>query len=84
MENLKENYPEGMTWTNANEYKWKGGNGETGAVIAETGAGCVAFAYILSDAVFGDLPGRMSFTSSFKFEDVKVGDILREIGRAHV
>ena len=83
MENLKATYPEGKTWTNANEYKWKGGNGETGAVIAETGAGCVAFAYILSDAVFNELPARMLSKGNFKFEDVRVGDILRVNGDAH-
>ena len=27
MENLKATYPEGKTWTNANEYKWKGVRG---------------------------------------------------------
>ena len=54
-----------------------------GAVIAETGAGCVAFAYILSDAVFNELPARMLSKGNFKFEDVRVGDILRVNGDAH-
>ena len=62
-------YAEGASWDNGNEYTWKGG---TQGGIAAIGAGCVAFAYILSDAAFGDLPARM--TSSVRFSDVKVGD----------
>ena len=77
---LKEQktYEEGAPWDNNNEYTWNGG---TQGGIAATGAGCVAFAYILSDAAFGDLPARM--TASVQFSDVKVGDILRVNGDAH-
>lgn len=71
---LKDKYPERTPWTNSNEYKWKGG-------IEETGAGCVAFAYILSDAVFNDLPARK--VTSFSFEDVKAGDVLRMNNQTH-
>ena len=71
-------YAEGASWDNGNEYTWKGG---TQGGIAAIGAGCVAFAYILSDAAFGDLPARM--TSSVRFSDVKVGDILRVNNDAH-
>ena len=74
----QKTYEEGAPWDNNNEYTWKGG---TQGGIADTGAGCVAFAYILSDAAFGDLPARM--TSSVRFSDVKVGDILRVNGDAH-
>ena len=39
--------------------------------------GCVAFAFILSDAAFGSLPARMYAAGEFTYEDIKVGDILR-------
>ena len=70
---LKDKYPEGTPWTNANTYKW-------GASVAiglgyggYTGGGCVAFAMIASDAAFGNIP-------AYQKEDkggIKVGDILR-------
>ena len=65
---LKSDYPEGMVWTNDNGYSWKGG-------IFSTGYGCAGFAFILSDAAFGDLPARM--VSDFSYADIRVGDILR-------
>ena len=65
---LKPKYPEGMPWTNDNGYAWKGG-------IFSVGYGCAGFAFILSDAAFGDLPARM--VSDFTYDDVRVGDILR-------
>ena len=65
---LKSKYPEGMSWTNDNGYAWHGG-------IFSMGYGCAGFAFILSDAAFGDLPARM--VSDFTYDDVKVGDILR-------
>lgn len=76
----QETYPEGMEWTNDNTYAWKGG---TSGGIAGTGAGCVAFAYILSDAAFDNLPARMYANGEFSFSDVKVGDILRVNGDTH-
>ena len=52
----KERYQEGAPWTNeTHEYRWNGG---TQGGIAAIGAGCVAFAYELSDAAFGSLPAR--------------------------
>ena len=70
---LKDKYPEGTPWTNANSYSW-------GASVAMgmgyggfTGFGCAAFAMIASDAAFGDIP-------AFQKEDkagIKVGDIIR-------
>lgn len=65
---LKSQYPEGMSWTNDNEYGWRGG-------IFDLGYGCSGFAFILSDAAFGDLPARM--VTDFTYADVRVGDILR-------
>lgn len=63
---LKKKYPEGMPWTNADFYAWKGG-------IYSGGYGCAGFAFILSDAAFGDLPAR----THKNFSKIKVGDILR-------
>lgn len=64
---LKASYPEGMQWTNDNFYRWRGGG------IYYGGYGCAAFAFILSDAAFGDLPSRMHTN----FDDIRVGDIIR-------
>lgn len=66
---LKADYPEGMRWTNGDYYEWKGGAGYSG------GYGCAAFAFLLSDAAFGDLPARM--VKRVEFDHVRVGDILR-------
>ena len=65
---LKPKYPEGMPWTNDNGYAWKGG-------IFSVGYGCAGFAFILSDAAFGEQPARM--VTDFTYADVRVGDILR-------
>ena len=87
MINLKEKYPEGMTWTNFEPYGSRGDLGDAytwkgGAIYgARSGVGCMAFAFILSDAAFGSLPARA--TKNFTFEDVKVGDILRVRGNSH-
>lgn len=83
MSALRTKYPEGMTWTNStpyslnNSYTWKGGRIEG----VNSGVGCVAFAFLLSDAAFNNLPGRM--TKEVKLSDVKVGDILRVDNYSH-
>jgi len=69
---LKADYPEGMPWTNANYYAW---NGRT----FSGGFGCVAFAFILSDAAFGDLKAR----THEDFGNIRVGDILRVNNDSH-
>ena len=69
---LKEDYPEGMTWTNDNFYEWNGG-------IFSGGFGCAGFAFMLSDAAFGTLPARTHENIS----DIKVGDILRVNNDSH-
>lgn len=76
----RDGYKEGTVWTNETHpnYKWHGG---TAGGIANIGAGCVAFAYQLSDAAFGNLPARMY--SSVKLSEVKPGDILRVNNGAH-
>lgn len=81
---LKENpdYYEGTPWTNSipytlsNSYTWHGGKIQG----MNSGVGCAAFAFILSDAAFGDLPAR---EIPVKYENVNVGDILRINGNSH-
>ena len=63
---LKEQYPEGMKWTNDDHYKWKGG-------IYSGGSGCSGFAFILSDAAFGKRPAR----KHYNFDSLRIGDIFR-------
>jgi hypothetical protein len=83
----QEAYKEGTIWTNDEPYsdskglyRWKGGPLDGKNI---SGVGCVAFAFILSDAAFGSLPARMYAAGQFKFEDIKVGDILRVNHDAH-
>ncbi len=86
---LKDEYPEGMPWTNyepygsegqlGSAYTWKGGS----IYGAKSGVGCMAFAFILSDEAFDNLPARAIENGNFTFEDVKVGDILRVNGNSH-
>lgn len=71
---LKSSYPEGMRWTNDNFYGWKGG-------VYSGGYGCAGFAFLLSDAAFGELPARK--VTGFQYSDVKVGDILRINNGSH-
>ena len=67
---LKSSYPEGMPWNESNSYTWKGGY----VGLSETGTACQAFAFLLSDAAFGDLPALQR--DKFEFSDIRVGDIL--------
>lgn len=71
---LEAQYPSWSPWTDDNYYKWKGG-------IFSGGYGCVGFAFMLSDAAFGDLPARK--VTEFEFSDVRVGDILRIYNNTH-
>ena len=80
-------YKEGTPWTNDEPYsdskgyyRWKGGTLNGTNIVA---VGCVAFAFILSDAAFGSLPARMYAAGGFAFEDIKAGDILRVNNDVH-
>ncbi len=83
-----ERYKEGTPWTNfepypnaeKKDYQWKGGLIDGKNISA---VGCVAFAFTLSDAAFGGLTNRMYAKGEFKYEDIKVGDILRVSNDAH-
>ncbi len=86
---LKEEYTEGMTWTNFTPYGSKGTKGDSyvwkGGKVkgVDRGVGCAAFAFILSDEAFGSLPARAVDKGKFTFKDVKVGDILRVNNNSH-
>ena len=71
---MKDDYPEGMPWTNDNFYAWNGG-------YYSGGYGCAGFAFLLSDAAFGTLPAR--FVYDITLDDVRVGDILRVNNDGH-
>ena len=82
-----DRYKEGTDWTDyepysdsAGYYRWKGGPLDGKNISA---VGCVAFAFILSDAAFGNLPASMYAAGGFKYEDIKVGDILRVYSDSH-
>ena len=84
---LTDEYKEGTAWTNeapysdsVGYYDWKGGLLDGKKIRA---VGCVAFAFILSDAAFGSLPARMYTACVFSFEDIKAGDILRVNNDTH-
>ncbi len=83
----RDEYKEGTIWTDYEPYSdskgyyyWKGGNLGGSRISA---VGCVAFAFILSDEAFGNLPARMYAPGGFAFEDIKAGDILRVSNDAH-
>jgi hypothetical protein len=63
---LKSSYPDGTPWDNSVYYGWKGG-------IFSGGYGCAGFAFMLSDAAFGDAPAKKVYDTS----SIRVGDILR-------
>jgi hypothetical protein len=64
---MKEEYPEGMPWGNDKTYISKAKGTE------HKGTACHAFALILSDAAFDDLP----FEKHTDLTKIRVGDILR-------
>lgn len=72
IEALKADYPEGMRWTNSNSY--------TSKALSTSGYGCAGFAYLCSDAAFGDAP--ITGTHS-DFDKIRVGDILRINNNTH-
>lgn len=64
---LKEEYPEGTPFTNDNKYYWR--------CVGLTGAGCYAFAGIVSDSIFGTVGTRP--TRHTNLDKIKIGDHLR-------
>ena len=72
---MKATYPDGTPWDNTKKYSWKG---NVLSIIYPNvsvfeGGGCVAFAFMASDAAFDDLPAY-KYTDASK---IRVGDFLR-------
>lgn len=65
-------YPEGTPFTNADVRPFHGG-------IYSRGAGCAGFAFMLSDAAFGNLPARIVYS----MDSIRVGDIIRINNNSH-
>ena len=63
---MEDEYPTGTPWDNSNYYQSR---------VLGGGYGCAGFAYMLSDAAFGDNPGTRYYEA--ELGTVKVGDILR-------
>lgn len=66
IEALREQYPEGMRWTNED-----GGYFSKG--LGYIGYGCAGFSAICSDSAFGDAPITKTHSN---FDEIRVGDIL--------
>lgn len=76
---MQAQYPEGMPYTNDNPaggYLFKGMTN-----IRMYGYGCAAFAFIMSDAAFGNLPATTIY--DFNWDSIRVGDILRINNNSH-
>ncbi len=58
---MKDDYPEGMSWTNSNRYS--------------NGYGCAGFAFLVQDTVFGKGSSRKYY--DLDWSEVRVGDHLR-------
>ncbi len=75
---MQADYPERKPWTNNDKYVWKNIYYPDGSSVpygTYTGYGCVAFAMILSDAAFGDIPAYE--ITDINYDKIRVGDILR-------
>lgn len=69
---LKAQYPDGTPF-NSNTYRsFQGG-------IFSGGLGCAGFAFMLSDAAFGNLPARYYYD----YSKIRVGDIIRMNNNGH-
>lgn len=66
LDQVKADYPDGMTWTNDNEY--------FSEALYFKGLGCEGFALICSDAIFGKLPVNNTHSN---FDEIRIGDMIR-------
>lgn len=71
---LQADYPDQQLWSKDIYYAWKGG-------IYEGGYGGMAFLFMASDAIFGDLPARM--VQPVAYDALRPGDILRVKNNTH-
>ena len=81
---MMDQYPEGKRWTNSDKYVWYNiyyPAGSNWPYSAYTGGGCAAFAMILSDAAFGDMPAYEN--RNVVYSKLRTGDILRINNNTH-
>ena len=64
---MKKKYPEGTSWTSKNTYTFKHLNNKS-MTVSE----CQAFAFMMSDAAYGDLPAYVTYD----FGQLKPGDVI--------
>ena len=73
---FQSDFPEGMRWTNETEYYSTTYYPRTTFI----GYGCVAFALVISDSIFGSATVVREYTD---FDSIRVGDIIRMNGDSH-
>ena len=76
---MKSEYPEGRSWTNDDMYMTTVQYSD-GRVFTMKAYGCAGFAWILSDAAFGELPIT---AQDNRVDAIRVGDILRLYNDTH-
>lgn len=64
LEKLKAEYPAGTPWTDSNSY--------SSAAFGKYGTGCGAYALMISDRIFGNLPVRMHRN----YDEICPGDVI--------
>ena len=64
LEELEKEYPHGTPWTDANTYYSPN--------FRMNGIGCGAYAFTISDAIFGDLPVR----THQNYDEIRPGDVI--------
>lgn len=72
---LKKKYPEGKKWTTANHYTW--GPDIYYDSMSCIGGGCVAFAFMASDAAFGKFNKSRKISGQNWYDNIRAGDIIR-------
>lgn len=72
---LKAKYPEGKKWTTANKYTWDSSIYYNDVTCI--GGGCVAFAFMASDAAFGKYNKSRKVSGKNWYSKIRAGDIIR-------
>lgn len=85
MTRLQKEYPDGMTWTNDNSYKFFGTYSTDTNNYGGTAYGCAAFAMLVSDEIFGNLPIRrvIGDLSLDPREQIRPGDVYYSSAIGH-
>ena len=83
---LEDSFPEGMPYSSKNHFYTKTKppiyyQDGVPCIVNIAGHGCSAFAYIVSDLCFGNLPARYVLAADMEYDELKVGDSL--VGYGH-